>query len=199
MSFDITILQSSLLSLAAIKRYLEDALRPIKSITRTDAVDSLAALILINVHSFNQEWKRFETFAKDDPGIRRTLKIAAPLVRRIRSWRGLGRLRSGALAHEPFNKNDQSLVDIASLFGPGKAPSELWEQILLGECAVYAIAIALTRHNHERELAVSIVYKDGPHLIKRAGIESKSDFEREIGTLRLELLQKDPSLSSMFE
>lgn len=199
MAFDITVFQSSLLSLAAIKRYLEDALRPIKSIRRVDAVDSLAALILINVHSFNQEWKRFESFAKDNPDVRKTLKTAAPLVRRIRSWRGIGRLRSGALAHEPFSKEDQSLVDIAALFGPGKAPTELWEQIILGECAVYAIAIALTRHDLDRKSAVSKVYKDGPHILQRAGIESEAEFERDIGILRHSILQEDPSLIVMFQ
>lgn len=199
MVYEISTFQSSLLSLAALKLYLEDALRPIKAITRVDAVDSLAVLILINVHSFNQEWKRFESFAKTDLDVRETLRIASPMVRRIRSWKGIGKLRSGALAHEPFNNDDQSLVDIAEFFGEGKAPSEVWEQILLGECAVYAIAIALTRHDKERELAVEVVYKNGPHDLPKCGISTKGEFEETMLKFRKDIVSGDANLSRMFE
>lgn len=198
MAFEITTFQSSLLSLAALKGFLEDALRPIKFVDRADCVASLSSFILINVHSFNQEWKRFESFARNDLEVRQTLKLAGPFVRRVRSWKGLSRLRSGFLAHEPFDKDDQSLVDVRGFFGDGKAPSELWEQILLGECAVYAIGIALTRHDVDRRGAVEIVYKDGPHHIELCGISTEAEFNEEIEKLRGELIAEDADLAVMF-
>lgn len=198
-AFDISIFQSSLLSLATIKGFLESSLCPIKSIDRVDLRDSLGNYIVINIHSFNEEWKRFESFAKNDPRVRETVRIASPMVKRIRYWKGLSKLRSKALAHELFSREDQTLVDIRPLFGEAKAPSQVWEQILLGECAVYAIAVALTRHNVERDKAVRVVYIDGPHMIEDCGISSKSEFDVIMKKFKDGMISSEPELTKCFE
>jgi hypothetical protein len=199
MSFDLTPLQTSLLSLAAVKLYLSDALRPAKALSRQDLRNSLSSYIMISVHSFNQEWKRFEGLGKEDMEIRETLRIASPLVRRIRSWKGIGRLRSSALAHEPFDFQSGKLIEVRELFGPGKAPSEFWEQILLAECAVWAISVALERHDAEREKAVMHVYADGPHDIVRCGISSSEAFDEQMDLFRKGIVEADERLSPIFQ
>lgn len=199
MTLNLTPLQTSLLSLAAVKTYLSDALRPAKAVTRQDLRDSLASYLMISVHSFNQEWKRFEGLGKDDLVVRETLRIASPLVRKIRSWKGVSRLRSSALAHEPFDAQNGKLVDMRELFGPGKAPSEFWEQMLLAECAVWAISVALQRHDHERRQAVAQVYSDGPHEIVRCGIASADEFDEQMEVFREQIVRADESLAPMFE
>lgn len=199
MILNLTPLQTSLLSLAAVKTCLSDALRPAKAVTRQDLRDSLASYLMISVHSFNQEWKRFEGLGKDDLVVRDTLRIASPLVRKIRSWKGVSRLRSSALAHEPFDAQNGKLVDMRELFGPGKAPSEFWEQMLLAECAVWAISVALQRHDHERQLAVAQVYSEGPHEIVRCGITSADEFDCHMEAFREQIICADERLAPMFE
>lgn len=199
MTLNLTPLQTSLLSLAAVKTYLSDALRPAKAVTRQDLRDSLASYLMISVHSFNQEWKRFEGLGKNDLVVRETLRIASPLVRKIRSWKGVSRLRSSALAHEPFDAQNGKLVDMRDLFGPGKAPSEFWEQMLLAECAVWAISVALQRHDHDRQLAVAQVYSEGPHNIVRCGISSADEFDEQMEVFREQIVRADERLAPMFE
>lgn len=199
MTFNLTPLQTSLLSLAAVKTYLSDALRPAKAVTRQDLRDSLASYLMISVHSFNQEWKRFEGLGRNDLVVRETLRIASPLVRRIRSWKRISKLRSSALAHEPYDALNGKLVDMRELFGPGKAPSEFWEQMLLAECAVWAISVALQRHDHERRLAVAQVYSEGPHEIERCGIASADEFDDHMDAFREQIVRADERLAPMFE
>ncbi|MEP9320444.1 hypothetical protein ABKS89_25085 [Pseudomonas sp. LABIM340] len=198
MPFDLTRLQKCLMSLSALKRFLEDALRPAKSIPRQDLRESLASYLLICVHSFDQEWKRLSGMGKDDAEIRRTLELASPLVKRIRRWKGLAKLRSRVLAHEPYDKDSMELVDLREYFGEGKAPTEFWEAVLLAECAVWAIAIAITRHEAEQEAAKRIIYADGPHRIPPCGVSSEEDLQAEMDAFKRDLLSDSPDLAVMF-
>lgn len=198
MPFELTRLQKSLMSLSALKGFLETALRPAKAIDRPDLRGSLMSYLLICVHSFDQEWKRFSGMGKDDVEIRRTLALASPLVKRIRRWKGLAKLRSKVLAHELYDKDSMELVDVREYFGEGKAPTEFWEAVLLAECAVWAISIAITRHEAEQVAAKRIIYADGPHKVTLCGVSSEEDFQAEMDGFKRDLLAASPELAAMF-
>ena len=194
MGFKITRFQSCLMSLGALKLFLEDSLKSFKAIPRHDTRFVLGNYILINVHSFNQEWKRFESFAKNDDSIRQSCRIAKPAVDRIRYWKGLSQLRSKVLAHEMYDKDDQSLVDYRQFFGDKKAPVEPWEQALLGECAVNAISIALTRHRELNAQAQNIVSADVTHKFEVAGVSTKELFDIEADLILGKILHEVPEM-----
>lgn len=194
MGFNISRLQSSLLSLGALKLFLEDSLKSFKAIPREDTRFVLGNYILINVHSFNQEWKRFESFAKNDESVKESCVIAKPAIDRIRYWKGLSQLRSKVLAHEMYDKDDQSLVDYKKYFGDKKAPIEPWEQALLGECAVYAIGVALTRHSQLNIEAQAVANSCNAHQLKIAGISTVDMFNTDADTILSQILDKAPEL-----
>ena len=194
MDFNITNLQSCLMSLGALKGFLEDSLRSFKAIQRADTRFVLGNYILINVHSFNQEWKRFESFAKEDDSVKRSCKIAKPATDRIRYWKGLSQLRSKVLAHEMYDKNDQNLVNFKRFFGDKKAPAEAWEQALLGECAVYAISVALSCHSTLHGEAQMIVEVSETHKLSVAGISTAKMFNIESDLILEQILIEAPEL-----
>ena len=194
MGFNITRFQSCLMSLGALKLFLEDSLKSFKAISRGDTRFVLGNYILINVHSFNQEWKRFESFAKNDGSIKQSCRIAKPAVDRIRYWKGLSQLRSKVLAHEMYDKDDQSLVDFKKYFGDKKAPVEPWEQALLGECAVYAIGVALTRHSKLNAEAQAVVQACEAHQLVAAGISTVEMFNTEANLILEKILNEAPEM-----
>lgn len=194
MGFNISRIQSSLMSLGALKFFLEDSLKSFKAIPREDTRLVLGNYILINVHSFNQEWKRFESFAKNDESVKESCVIAKPAVDRIRYWKGLSQLRSKVLAHEMYDKDDQSLVNYKRFFGDKKAPIEIWEQALLGECAVYAIGVALTRHSQLNIEAQAVVNACEAHQLEAAGVSTEDMFNVEADLILSQILDSAPEL-----
>ncbi len=92
--------QESLLVISAIKTILESDLRVFKRyIKDEDLKFSLNNKMLVDISSFLDEWKRFETYAKDDERIKETMKITAPAIKRLLRWTGIKGMRNTMLAH----------------------------------------------------------------------------------------------------
>lgn len=192
-------LEEVMLVLAGLKNQLEPCLRTFKRYRHDqESMACLASYLLILVASFLQEWQQFERLGSS-PEIRRTLIAAAPATRRIRAWRGISRARSSMLAHG-FRGKDGRLVNTITLFGPDQVPTTFAGQLLLGEFAVYAIAIAICHHKAEADNALNLLSTVWPDEVPDAcGINTMAEFEQEIATLRGEIFAIDPGLERCFQ
>lgn len=181
---------------AALKNQLEPALKVIKRhISEDDLRFTVANHLLTLVSSFLDEWRRFK--ALNDASASKTILTAAPAVERIQQWTGIYELRSSALAHG-FRKKDRSLVHMSDLFGQKVAPTTYAEQILLAECAVYAIATAICQLHDIYQDGLSRVYGTGPHHVGSYGIQTMEAFEQEISAIRRTITSIDPDLEACF-
>lgn len=190
-------LQEVLLVLAALKNQLEPALRAVKRHLEDDDLKfSLTNHLLILVSSFLEEWQRLEGLGRD-PSVQKTVQSAKPAVKRIRQWKGITRLRSSALAHG-FRQKDGSLTVMKSLFENNRAPSAYAESILVGECAVYAIATAICQHGATYKEGLSLWYTRGASEVPSNGIQTMLEFESEINQVRSLIVATDPDLEKCF-
>lgn len=186
-------LQGSLLVLMALKNQLEPALRAVKRHLQDDDLKfTVTNHLLILVSSFLSEWQNFEALGAD-PHVQKTLQSAKPAIKRIRKWKGITKLRSSVLAHG-FRMKDGSITRMGYLFERDRAPSAYAESMLLGECAVYAIATAICQHNQIYKEGLSQWYENGPEKIPINGIENMKDFEEEIARIRIQITDTDPLL-----
>lgn len=191
-------LEDVLLVLAGLKYQLEPCLRTFKRYGKDhEAKTSLANYLLVLVASFDQEWQRLERLG-GSAEVRQTLIAASPALKRIRTWRGLHRLRSSMLAHG-FRDKKGCLVNTSVLFGPGEAPTHFAGQLLLGELAVYAIATAICHHGKVRDGALTKLHAIWPDEVPvPSGITTLAEFEREIQQVRTEMFAVDPRLERCF-
>lgn len=121
--------------------------------------------ILILVCSFLKEWNKFAS-SENNEEIITTLKITSPCFARIRRWKGLPSVRNKLIAHN--HRNGQGKVNWSwDVFAKYDCPTNYAEKVLLGECVVRAVNIALKRHQNE--------YKQGEQkcLQKNRHIEEK--------------------------
>jgi hypothetical protein len=193
----LTKIQESLMVFAALKNQIEPALRVVKRHKLEDDLKfTVTNYLLILVSSFLDEWRRF-TALDSDARVSKTIQTAKPAAERIQQWPGIYELRSSALAHG-FRKKDRSLVHISDLFGEGVAPSNYAEQILLAECAVYAIATAICQLQDIYRDGISQIYDSGPHHVRDCGIQTMEMFEQEIAAIRRTITSIDPNLETCF-
>lgn len=192
----LTKLQESLMVFAALKNQLEPALKVVKRHRSEDDLKfTVTNYLLILVSSFLDEWRRFK--ALDDASVSKTVLAAEPAIERIQQWPGIYELRSSALAHG-FRKKDRSLVHMGDLYGQDVAPAAYAEQILLAECAVYAIATAICQLRDIYQDGLSQVYGSGPHHVSNCGIQTMAAFEQEISAIRRAITSIDPDLEACF-
>jgi hypothetical protein len=194
----LTKLQETLLVLGALKNQLQPALKVIKRYMADDDLKFTATNhLMILVSSFLDEWKRLEGLGFD-PDVRKTLDTAKPAVNRIRQWRGISRLRSSMLAHG-FRQKDGSLTQIAELLQPGRAPVRYAEQVLLAECAVYAISTAICQHRKAHREAVAFMYQARSGQVSDGGgVDTMGEFHQEVARIRVAITASDPSLEACF-
>ncbi|MDZ5631892.1 hypothetical protein [Janthinobacterium sp. GMG1] len=195
---ELTNLQESLLVFAGLKNQLEPALRTVKRYPLDDELKfTVTSHLLILVSSFLEEWRRFSGLGCDE-SVRKTLRSASPAIKRISQWKGIRTLRSTVLAH-PFRQKDGSLTIVESLYENNLVSSEYAESILLGECAVYAIATAICQHNCIYEKAKLKYYSQVRSKIPINGIQTMSEFHKEIDRIRLAITVTDPCLADCFQ
>lgn len=185
----------SLLALSSRKAFLEPALCSVKRhIGEDDTKWVICNFILMQVSVFLEEWKLFAAHAKQDASVKATCQIADPALKRIRSWSGLKHFRNSVLAHtraKPDNTLPTGDRRIEAF-----TPSNYAEQALLGECAVYAIATALIRHECVRSQALA-AHGTGFNL-SGGGIDTVGQYKQALLDIRQEICMGDPTLESGF-
>ncbi len=170
--------EESLLNLRRIQTQLDSALRAFHGkelVANGDLEWTVCNHIQILLCSFLEEWKIFESFAKDSERIRDTLKIAVPALDRIRAWTGLERVRNTLLAHNLRDKKGNP-VSIWDVFNSNKIPTAYAEIILLARLAV--LAIRRTREPHYSEFHLAAQRLTQYHVtIKPQGIRTSHEAE----------------------
>jgi len=186
---EFTPLQESLLQLAALKSQLESALRtmvPEDRVKDEDLKFTVCNHIQILLCSFLEEWKIFESLGRDKR-IRDTLKIASPALDRIRRWRGLRKVRSTLLAHGLRDRKGAPAWPWV-VFKKYEAPTAYAETILLGNCALLAIEVALARHLAEYKEATCKLLQMNRD-IEDKGIRTVGEIKIELDKIKVEMLR----------
>ncbi|WP_144223453.1 hypothetical protein [Mesorhizobium amorphae] len=183
----------SLFVMAALKSRLEPALTVMKRhFSEEDLTFTVSNEIVILVCSFLDEWKRFCSIGNDNLHVRKTLQLLAPAVRRIKAWPKLDVWRNGVLAHGTRLK-DGRLTDVDSFLALGLAPQRPYETLLLGELAVIATAVCITRHGDVCEPATR-EYLAREKRAPDKGIKSRDEFLIAVREITIEISECDPSL-----
>lgn len=183
----------SLAALASRKALIEPALLACKRYIEDDDVKYIATnFILVQVSAFLEEWRIFRSFGEKHEDVRETTQIAKPALERIERWKGVREYRNSMIAHTRRKSTETPLLvgDVSNV------PSNYAEQMLLGECAVYAIAVALNRHAEVRRQ----FFRNHPkgHNLNGGGIETKGEFVEAIRDIRSEICRLDPRLEQQF-
>lgn len=194
---DFTELQESLLILSACKTHLTSALN-ILNINDPDRAHYLededlkfvaCNFLKIQVCSFLEEWGRFERQG-GDPEVQDTLRIAKPAIDHIRGWPGLRAIRNKLLAHPNRHRLHRSRREEPmwawEAFEQFNAPTNYAEDILLGNCAVAAISIALDQHKPEYEEALKKLEKISRD-VEHKGVETHEELMREFDRIIKEM------------
>jgi hypothetical protein len=190
-----TSLQISLLALSSRKSLLEPALCAVKRhISEDDTKWVLCNFILIQVAVFLEEWKAFSTHSRDREDVKETCRVAGPALARIHEWRGLTKFRNGVLVHA--RGRDKKSLPINDEIMLSRTPSNVFEQILLGELAVYAISAAIILHRNEQEAGLR-EYGDG-FMLSGGGINSVEEFRGAVRNVREEMCRNAPQLEEKF-
>lgn len=198
-NFILSEFQQSIIALQGLKNKLEPAVRSFK---RHSADKEARIVIVERIHilvcSFLDEWGVF-TWECRKVGFHEPLDTAMPALKRIRIWRGLDRVRSSLLAH-PFRDKSNVLVNPGSLYGVGKSPSCNAEVCLLGECAIYACAVAAAFTQEEHARAMAILGDHWPDIDPGpSGVDTLGEVESEIGAVRAAILVMEPALALVFD
>ena len=190
--------QGVLLCLSAIKATLEPCLRTTKRYRHDESLQyDLLNYLMIQVQSFMDEWRKLGPLRNDVPGLLTVLEVASPAVRRIKKWKGIYNVRSRLLAHSPRDK-DGRLTEVEHLLAAGTFPTMYAEQMLVAECAVYAISTMLASYDAERAEAQRMYYSRPLPKIEGHGISTLQEFEDDIRAIRLAILAKAPQLEASF-
>ena len=194
----LTKLQESLLVLSGLKTVMENDLRVIKRYMHDDDLKwSLNNKMLIDICSFMDEWKRFNTYAKDDVAIQYTMKITAPAIKRLKSWTGIQGFRNTLLAHGFRDNNNQGKPTcLDKRYFDADVPTTYAEVMLLSEYCVYVIAAFLSRHKEDHQLAISKQPSRETNVIR--GIETLEDFNKDVEELQRHMFELDPTLKTKF-
>ena len=190
--------QESLLVISAMKTIMENDLRVFKRYSHDDDLKfSLNSKMLIDICSFLDEWKRFNTYAKDNERILETLKITSPAIKRLNNWRGIEGLRNTVLAHgHRDDNNNGKLTCLDKRYFEAKVPTTYAEVMLLSEYCVYAISAFICRHKEDHQAALNSVPKRDGDVVR--GIETQDEFDTAVKDLQTYMFHLDPSLKQGF-
>ncbi|MFC1511210.1 hypothetical protein ACFL5U_02345 [Candidatus Margulisiibacteriota bacterium] len=183
-------LQEILLILTGLKSQIEQALRSIQAEERIKDEDlkfTVANYLHILICNFNEEWHRFEGLGFDN-AVKKSLIIASPVVDRIKKWSGLNKIRSSLLTHPHRNKNG-TVAFPWDIFAKNQAPTAYAETILIGNCAIMAIKVALLYHNDEYIIARDYILAQ-TRQIETKGIQTVGQIKTELKKINEEIKQK---------
>lgn len=173
--------------LRVFKRYIHD----------DDLKFSLNNKMLIDICSFLDEWKRFNTYASDNERIRKTMKVTAPAIKRLKSWRGIKGMRNTMLAHGHRDDNDNGkLTCLNKRYYEAEIPTTYAEVMLLSEYCVYVISAFICRHKEEHQAALETIPKFEVEV--KRGIETQEEFNTAVRDLQEHMFELDPSLKQGF-
>jgi hypothetical protein len=195
---ELTKFQESLLVVSAMKTIMENDLRVFKRyISDDDLKFTLNNKMLIDICSFLNEWKRFGNYAKEDMHIRETMKITAPAIKRLKSWRGIEGMRNTILAHGHRDDNDGgNLTCLDKRYFEAEVPTTYAEVMLLSEYTVYVISTFICRHQEDHKLALSTIPNRNVDVAR--GIETQAEFDADIKELQEHMFRLDPKLKEGF-
>lgn len=190
--------QESLLVISAMKTIMENDLRVFKRYIHDDDLKyALNNKMLIDICSFLDEWKRFNTYARDSERIRETMKVTAPAIKRLKSWRGIEGMRNTMLAHGHRDDNDNGkLTCLNKRYFEAEVPTTYAEVMLLSEYCVYVISAFICRHKEEHKAALETVPKFEVEV--KRGIETQDEFDAAVKALQEHMFELDPSLKQGF-
>lgn len=190
--------QESLLVISAMKNIMENDLRVFKRYIHDDDLKyALNNKMLMDICSFLDEWKRFNTYAKESVRIRETMKITAPAIKRLKSWTGIAGMRNTMLAHgyRDANDNDKPTC-LKKRYFEAEVPTTYAEVMLLSEYCVYVISAFICRHNEEHKAALETI--PNFEAMAKKGIETQGEFDTAIKDLQEHMFELDPSLKQGF-
>jgi hypothetical protein len=195
----LTKFQESMLFIGAMKNVLENDLRVFKRYLHDDDLKfAMNNKMLIEICSFLEEWKRFKKYAKDDEGVRATMKITAPAIKRLKSWRGLEGWRNTMLAHGPRDDNDGGKVTLLDKrYFDAEVPTTYCEVMLLAEYCVYVIAAFICRHKADHIVALGSIKKSDNNVVR--GIQTQAEFNLAVKELQEHMFALDPELKERFD
>ncbi len=190
--------QESLLVVSAMKTIMENDLRVFKRYIHDDDLKfALNNKMLIDICSFLDEWKRFNTYARDSESIRETMKVTAPAIKRLKSWRGIEGMRNTMLAHGHRDDNDNGkLTCLNKRYFEAEVPTTYAEVMLLSEYCVYVISAFICRHKAEHKAALETIPKFEQEV--KRGIETLDEFDAAVKDLQKHMFELDPSLKQGF-
>jgi len=194
----LTNFQESLLVLSAMKTSMENDLRVFKRYLHDEDVKfSLSNKMLIEICSFLEEWKRFNTYAKNDERVKDSMRITAPAIKRIKSWTGIKGMRNTMLAHGHRDENcGCRLTCLDKRYFNADVPTTYAEVMLLSEYCVYVISAFICRHQENHQLALSTIPKRNANVVR--GIQTQMEFNAAVSELQEHMFNLDPSLKEGF-
>lgn len=190
--------QESLLVISAMKTIMENDLRVFKRYIHDDDLKyALNNKMLIDICSFLDEWKRFNTYARDCERIRETMTITAPAIKHLNSWSGIKGMRNTMLAHGYRDDSDNGkLTCLNKRYFEAEVPTTYAEVMLLSEYCVYAISAFICRHKEEHKAALETIPKF--EAATKKGIETQDEFNAAVKALQEHMFELDPSLKQGF-
>jgi hypothetical protein len=163
----------------------------------TDLADEANNKMLIDISSFLDEWKRFNTYAKDDERVKETMRITAPAIKRLKRWEGIKGMRNTMLAHgHRDDGNDGKLTCLDARYFDADVPTTYAEVMLLSEYCVFVISAFLCRHKEDHEIALKNVPKREKDVVR--GIQTQGEFDQAVLDLQEHMFGLDPGLKGCF-
>ncbi len=150
---------------------------------------SMQNYLQILLSSFLEEWRRFSSFAKDNPDVRETLCQVQPAMVRFKPGKDLRSVRSKMLAH-PFRENNGNIVFAWELFRDSDTPTTFAETLLLGFCALMVVDRVQARHAQDLAAAESHLLQQDRSVPEKGvitPIELHAEFARIYSALQAEL------------
>jgi hypothetical protein len=197
---ELTKFQETLSVFAAIKNNIENDLKVIKRYINDDDLKfSLTNKMLIDIVSFLSEWKRVNTYVKDDEEIKETMSITSNIIKRVKKWRGIEGMRNTILAHgfRDTNNNDK-LTCLDKKYFNADVPTNYAEIMLLSELIVYVIATFICRHKADSDKCNEF-HKSKEYNSESKGIITMEEFNKEISFYISELYKNKPELKECFK
>jgi hypothetical protein len=190
-------LGASLLALRSRLHFIDPALRALqRHASDADVRSALCDFILIQVHAFQEEWRVFEALGEHDPNVRSTCDKVKPALERISKWRGLSYVRNAFLAHTRDRRNPPLLVPGSSIFND--VPTNDAEQILLGECAVLAVAVSLALHFEAWQAGVAEIDRVRS-VTPKTGICSADQLQDDLAAISRAVVGGDARLAALID
>lgn len=166
-------IQDSISILLALQMFADECLDIIKK-ERHDKNSKVHALInaqlLIYANSFIEEWDNLGAQCKDDNRVMKVLKVANPLIRRLRKWNDLNAFRNNFLAHCLRDGKGNNVL-IKKYDEALNIPTGFGDFILLGGCIFCAKEILIREFAEEYNEMLPYLKTIKPPAIKKSVLD----------------------------